>query len=68
MMWAQRHPEYFPVNVNRADKYALLRVPGIGPRSVTKIISMRRQSRIGSVDALPMKGVWFERAKEYVVV
>ena len=66
-MWAQRHPEFFPVNVNRADRYTLLRVPGIGPRSVTKIITMRREGRIGRLDDLPIKGAWFERAKNYVV-
>ncbi|MBN1576591.1 MAG: radical SAM protein [Chitinispirillaceae bacterium] len=68
LMWAQRHPGYFPVNVNRADKYELLRVPGIGPRNVTKILDMRRRGRIGHVDDLPMKRAWLERAKGYVAV
>ncbi len=67
-MWAKRHPDYFPVNVNRADKYELLRVPGIGLRSVTKILAMRRRSRIVHVDDLPMKGAWLERAKGFVAV
>jgi predicted DNA-binding helix-hairpin-helix protein len=68
MAWAQRHPEYFPVNVNHADKYELLRVPGIGPRSVTKILAMRRQSSIKQLDDLPLRGTWLARAKEYVNV
>ena len=67
-VWARRHPGFFPVNVNRADKYELLRVPGIGPRSVTKILAMRRAGRIARVDDLPMKGAWLERAREYVAV
>ncbi|MBN1759895.1 MAG: helix-hairpin-helix domain-containing protein [Chitinispirillaceae bacterium] len=66
MHWAQRHPEFFPVNVNRADRYELLRVPGIGPRSASRIVSMRREGRIGSVDNLPMRSAWRERAKKYV--
>ena len=67
LRWAQLHPEFFPVNINRADKYELLRVPGIGPRSASRIVSMRRQCRISSVDNLPMRRAWLERAKEYVI-
>jgi predicted DNA-binding helix-hairpin-helix protein len=67
-VWAKRHPGYFPVNVNRADRYELLRVPGIGPRSAANILSMRRAGRIGRLDDLPMKGAWLERAKEYVAI
>jgi predicted DNA-binding helix-hairpin-helix protein len=67
-MWAQRNPGFFPVNVNRADRYRLLRVPGIGPRSARKIITMRREGRIARVDHLPMKGAWLERARRYVEV
>ena len=37
--WALRHPEYFPVEVNTATKAQLLRVPGIGPKSVQRILS-----------------------------
>jgi predicted DNA-binding helix-hairpin-helix protein len=68
MMWAKRHPEFFPIDVNRAGKYELLRVPGIGPRSVTKILAMRREGGISRVDHLPMKGAWLERARRYVEV
>ena len=68
LRWAQLHPEFFPVNINRADRYELLRVPGIGPRSASRIVSMRSDGRIGSVDDLPMRGSWLERAKQYVVV
>jgi len=49
-MWAQRHPERFPVDVNRADKFELLRVPGLGPVSVNRILAIRaRGSRVRSV-------------------
>ena len=68
MVWAQRHPERFPVDVNRADKYELLRVPGIGPISATRIIAMRRASRIKHVDDLPLCRAWLARAKQYVAV
>ncbi len=41
-VWAQEHPEYFPVDVNAAPREALLRVPGIGYRNVERILKVRR--------------------------
>lgn len=40
--WAVRHPEFFPVEINTAPKAALLRIPGIGPKSALRILSARR--------------------------
>ena len=42
--WAVRHPEEFPVEVNRAPYEKLLRVPGIGVVSAKRIIRARRQA------------------------
>ncbi len=42
LAWALRHRGRFPVDVNRADREMLLRVPGLGTRSVDRILSMRR--------------------------
>jgi putative DNA modification/repair radical SAM protein len=46
LAWALRHRERFPVDVNRADREALLRVPGLGTRSVKRILEMRRFRRL----------------------
>jgi predicted DNA-binding helix-hairpin-helix protein len=57
MVWAQQHPEKFPLNVNLADKLELLRVPGLGPISVQKILSLRSHGgRIKSLDQLGRMG------------
>ena len=40
--WALRHPELFPVDVNRASRQVLLRVPGLGRRSVDRILRARK--------------------------
>ncbi|MBN2016274.1 helix-hairpin-helix domain-containing protein [Candidatus Dojkabacteria bacterium] len=48
MLWAQRHPEYYPVNINSANYWKLLRVPGIGPVSAKKIIQIRKHGRLKS--------------------
>ena len=42
LAWALQHREMFPVDVNRADKEALLRVPGFGVKSVGRILTARR--------------------------
>ena len=42
LAWALMHREMFPVDVNRADREALLRVPGIGVKSADRILAARR--------------------------
>ncbi len=49
-IWAFNHPESFPVNVNSASKFALLRVPGLGPVTVKMILQRRRQARLSRLE------------------
>lgn len=42
LAWALQRREAFPVDVNRADREALLRVPGLGVKAVNRILSVRR--------------------------
>jgi putative DNA modification/repair radical SAM protein len=46
LAWALGHREKFPVDVNRAPKEMLLRVPGFGTKTVRSILSSRRQRRL----------------------
>lgn len=48
--WALRHPDFFPVEVNRADYEALLRVPGIGVVSAKRILVARRGGALRAED------------------
>ena len=41
LAWALRHPDCFPVDLNRAPREALLRVPGLGHRTVDRILALR---------------------------
>ena len=63
--WALKNLEHFPVEVNRADYFMLLRVPGIGQKSASRIIAARR---IGSLDFANLKkmGVVLKRAKLFI--
>lgn len=65
--WALRHPEYFPVEINRADYHALLRVPGIGVTSAGRIVSARRDGRL-SLSDLQRMGAVVKRAQFFVTV
>ena len=47
LSWALRHPEQFPVDINKADYEMLLRVPGVGVKSAKLIVASRRFSRLG---------------------
>ena len=46
LAWALRFREAFPVDVNRAPREALLRVPGLGVRAVNALLLARRQRRL----------------------
>ncbi len=64
--WALRHPEQFPVDVNRAPYETLLRVPGIGVKSARRIGAARRQGRLGLAE-LKRMGVVLKRAQYFIL-
>jgi len=65
LSWALRHPEAFPVDINRADYKMILRVPGIGVRSAKKIVQARRFGQI-HIDQLKRMGVAYNRAQHFI--
>jgi putative DNA modification/repair radical SAM protein len=46
LAWALRNRAMFPVDVNRADREMLLRVPGLGTKSVKRILASRVHHRL----------------------
>lgn len=65
--WAIRHPEYFPVEILRADYETLLRVPGIGPISARRIVEQRREGVRDEKD-LHRLGAVMKRAAPYLLL
>ncbi|MCO8061502.1 putative DNA modification/repair radical SAM protein [Acinetobacter lwoffii] len=65
LSWALRHPEAFPLDINRADYKMILRVPGIGVRSAQKIVQARRFGQI-HIDQLKRMGVAYNRAQHFI--
>jgi putative DNA modification/repair radical SAM protein len=46
LAWALKHRASFPIDINRADRELLLRVPGLGVSGVDRILSSRRHHRL----------------------
>ncbi|MDR3239186.1 MAG: putative DNA modification/repair radical SAM protein [Clostridiales bacterium] len=63
--WALRNPQFFPVEINRADYFILLRVPGIGERSAQRIVNARRAGAL-CFDHLRKIGVVLKRAQYFI--
>jgi len=63
---AQKQPWLFPVDVNTAGYNELLRVPGIGPVSASRIVDARREHSIFSLQQLRKMGVATRRAVPFI--
>lgn len=68
-VWADAHPEYFPVNVNWAEQKSLLRVPGLGPGTVKKILKYRKIHKLQPqhLPALNLKGKRLSATLNYII-
>ncbi|MGB2755288.1 MAG: radical SAM protein [Phycisphaerae bacterium] len=66
-IWARQHPERFPLDLNRASRYELLRVPGLGPVTVRRILEIRRGGgRLRRLEDLGRPGNRLRKAAGYV--
>lgn len=65
LAWALRHPEQFPVDVNRADYEMLLRIPGIGVKTAKMIVVSRRYGSLGAMQIKKM-GAVMKKAQYFI--
>jgi len=65
LAWALRHPEMFPVDINRADYAMILRVPGIGVKSAKLIITSRQYGKLNS-SQLKKMGIVMKKAQYFI--
>lgn len=63
--WALRNIDKFPIEINTADYFTLLRIPGIGVISAKKIIKARREFLL-DFESLKKLGVVLKRAKYFI--
>ncbi len=64
--WAKRNPQYFPVNINKASKDELLRVPGLGQITVERILELRKSAKIKTVSDLGKSTSRLTKATDYL--
>lgn len=57
-----------PIELNQADRWQLLRVPGIGPKSATALTAARRESHLYDLSQLRALGIAAERAAPYITL
>jgi putative DNA modification/repair radical SAM protein len=67
LAWALRHRHLFPVDLNRAPRELLLRVPGLGTRNVARVLKLRRRRRVVWDDLVRLRAVT-KRAAHFVDV
>lgn len=66
LSWALRNMHLFPVDVNRADKRMLARIPGLGMKSVFKILNARKYRKL-NWEHLKTIGVALNRARYFMI-
>ncbi len=67
LAWALRNRHLFPVDLNRAERHLLLKVPGLGVRSVDKIIQIRRYHQLSWFDLMKLR-VTLDKVRPFVSV
>jgi putative DNA modification/repair radical SAM protein len=55
LAWALRNRQRFPIDVNRASREELLRIPGLGVRNVERILGARRFTRLRLSDLVLLR-------------
>jgi predicted DNA-binding helix-hairpin-helix protein len=65
-VWAMKHPEFFPLDINKSSKFKLLRVPGLGPVTVNKILKMRKTAKLRSLADAGLTGERLKKAQCYL--
>ena len=68
LAWALAHPELFPVELNTADESRLLRIPGLGPIAVRRILRLRAEQRFRDLQHLHTLGAAARRASDFVTL
>ncbi len=64
--WAKRNPQYFPVDINKASKDELLRVPGLGQITVERILELRKSAKIKTISDIGKSTSRLTKATDYL--
>jgi predicted DNA-binding helix-hairpin-helix protein len=68
LAWAQQNLQGKPLEINKADRRELLRIPGIGPKGAEAILRARRVSKLRDLAALRRLGIAVTRMAPFVLL
>jgi len=68
LAWAQQHLKEKPLEINKAGRRELLRIPGIGPKTADTIIQARRTNKFRDLTALRKLGIFVARAAPFLLL
>jgi predicted DNA-binding helix-hairpin-helix protein len=63
---ASSMPELFPLDPNTATEKELLLVPGLGPKSVDKILQVREEKKIREIEDLAKEGIRVKKSQKFI--
>ena len=66
LAWALRNRAFFPLDVNKAAREALLRIPGLGTRTVDRIVAARKHRSLRFDDLARLSGA-VRRARPFII-
>ncbi len=68
LAWAKANPQFYPISVKKSSKQALLRVPGLGPAYVNRIITRRRESPLSCLEDMHLPLHVLELARPFLTI
>lgn len=68
LAWAEQNLKEKPLEVNKAARRDLLRIPGIGPKGAEAILRARRAGRLRDLASLRKMGIVVARAAPFVLI
>lgn len=68
LAWAQLNLREYPIEINKAERNQLLRIPGIGPKGANAIIRARKTGKLKDISTLKKLGIVSERAAPFLLL
>lgn len=66
--WAEQHYRQQPLEVNKAEYWQLLRLPGVGPKTAHRLLQQRTNTLLKDMGSLRRAGVAIEKVSAYILV
>ena len=68
LAWAKQNLQGQPIEINKADRSELLRIPGIGPKGANAILRARQQQKVRDLTSLRKLGIVTKRVAPFVLL